>query len=37
MSERTFTRRIAEAIEAGLVVKNGPIYSKPKAKAGGVG
>jgi len=37
MSERTFNRRIAEAIEAGLVVKNGPIYSKPKAKAGGVG
>jgi hypothetical protein len=31
MSERTFNRRIKEAIERGLVVQNGPLYSKPRA------
>lgn len=31
LSERTFNRRVKEAIEADLVVKNGPIYKRAAA------
>ena len=33
MTERTFNRRVQEAIEAGLVGKNGPLYARKYGRA----